>query len=233
VRSPNDGPDIPGDPQPLPQQNGTGMMEITLKLENTEAHTSPNNSGSGEITFKADFAITKAEKIFGNLVATEIFFIQQDLTKSGNLVTGVLKRRPKSNLEYSNASLQGTYTFASIGRYGATPQARTGIVTYDGKGTGSGFAIANFNFPPDPAKRVVFRGNVSDVSEVNKDGTGTFRFTNGTRYAAIVITQAEKIRGQLIATEIFFLNFDPCCQFIPVAQPGLNFTTTVVTRLPN
>jgi hypothetical protein len=233
VRSPDDPADNPGDSQPPPQQNASGKMTITLKLKSSE-----DPSGGTETTlppYNTDFVITKAERIRGKLVAIEIFFYRYDRTPTatGNFVTGVFKRRSDTPQKFTATSLQGNYAFASVGRYGETPQARGGIVTYDGNGNGSGYAILNlFDNPADPSGRGIIRGGFTDTFTVNSDGTGDFFFGDSPfeRYAAFVITKAQKIKGELVATEIAFgAYYNPCC-FRGFVN---NFTTTLVTRLPD
>jgi hypothetical protein len=224
VRSPNDPPDNPDDPQPPPQQNGIGTMTIT-KLDGSEV--------------VLDFVITKAKRTSHRKIATEVFFIQQDRTELGNLVTGFFKQRSqtqenaKANLRFTNGSLFGNYAFTSVGRGGEMPQARSGIVNYDGNGVGYGFQILNL-FDPDPpaaaGQRVIFRSDFKDTWEVEPDGTGTI-FYDDSLYAAFVITKAEKKHGHLVATEISILNFEPCC-FVDFGRVN-NFTTYFVRRLPD
>jgi hypothetical protein len=228
VRSPMDlsetGEELP------PQQNASGKMTITFSLVASE---NPSGIPGTESTFNTDFVITKAKKIQGKLVATEIFFYRHDRTATGNLVTGVFKRRIAASGQYTDASLQGNYAFASVGRYGETPQARGGIVTYDGKGNALGYATLNlFDNPADPSGRGIIRVGFTDVFTVNPDGTGDV-FLDAKkqfRYAAFVITKAAKINGNLVATEIAFgAYYNPCC-FEGAVN---NFTTTLVTRLPD
>jgi hypothetical protein len=162
------------------------------------------------------FVISEFSPQSGIRVGTEFTLIADDLSStSGNLDVAVLKKIPSG--EFNTASLKGTYGFSTSARGGPLPTADAGLTTFDGMGKST--VYFNQNIPGEFfGQRQVFSDSTNLTYMVNPDGTGS------SNVAHFVITEAKKIGGQVLGTEIFFITdaLDPFTG---------NLQTTVAKRL--
>lgn len=166
--------------------DGTGTTRTSFTLPDGSTRE------TGSIFVITDFNIRSGQKI-----AKEFTLISNDLSStSGNLDVATLHQIPSGGFE--NASLKGTYGFYTVGHGGESPTADAGLTTFDGEG--SSVIYFNQNIPGEFfGQREIFSGSVTVSYDVNPDGTGT------SDVASFVITDAKRIDGELIATEVFFI----------------------------
>lgn len=179
--------------------NGTGTIQFVV--------TFPDGR-TADVT--EDFVITRSERRGRSLLATSIFEAQRQpsVVISGTVfVVHTLTRLPDApaGQGYSLASLSGDYSV--VGNYTGHLASVHGVLSFDGRGTFAGSAVAN---QPGPnGSRTIVDVTLGGTYSVNADGTGTMSVTvtqpNGASSTVaedFVITSAELRNRILLATSI-------------------------------
>ncbi len=150
----------------------------------------------------------------------------------------VLSQEVSNNAErrsskYSEASFQGNY--AVVGTYGANVAQALGTLTaHDGKSVTK--EIVNEPLAASTTgERTVVKISSTATFTITSEGTGvvtdTVTLANGSTATVtedLVITKAEVIHGELVATELVSAQREPS-----VVVPGGVFLTRHYTRLPD
>ena len=206
--------------------NGTGTIEFVVTFP--DGHTA-------EVT--EDFVITVSERRGRTLLATSIFEAQQQpsVVISGTVfVVHTLTRLPDDPARrgYSQASLSGDYSV--VGTYTGHVASVLGVMSFDGRGTFAGSAVANQPGPNGP--RTIVNITLAGTYSVNADGTGTMSVTvtqpNGASSTVaedFVITSAELRNRILLATSIV----DAQRQASVILSAGDVFVSHTYSRRPD
>lgn len=133
--------------------------------------------------------------------------------------------------KFSLASIRGDYPI--VGTFSGHVAIELGNQTIDGRGHFTGSSVVNV--PGADGKRRIIPVTFTGTYTVTSDGKGTDSFTvplpNGTTATFtedFIITKAEFIHGELIATEIVAAMREPSA-----VVPGGVLLTHVYTRRPN
>jgi len=136
-----------------------------------------------------------------------------------------------AKLKFSLASIRGDYPI--VGTFSGQVAVELGNQTIDGLGHFTGSSVVNA--PSPDGKRRIIPVTFTGTYTVTSDGKGTDSFTvplpNGTSATLtedFIITKAEVIHGELIATEIVAAVREPSA-----VVPGGVLLTHVYTRRPN
>jgi hypothetical protein len=173
------------------EKQGIGTGQIITNLP--DGSTSEN---------KLNLVVTKAKIIDQKREAEELFLIPQNLTPANGLETVVAKRLPDEG-KFTNASLQGNYSYNIIGEGGQSPIAGLGILTCDGKGNCSGNIAINRPGASAGERTVTTTSSVMPYT-INSDGTGTATPPNESEIV-LLITKAEVVNDLKVAQEMFFI----------------------------
>jgi hypothetical protein len=215
---------IPGG-ENIPGTPGTPFFQRQVFSGNVSFTYEVNTDGTGQSDV-AHFVITQAKMIDNKLVATEVFFVADDVDPfTGNLLTTIATRlSPNLNPMqggFSVKSLNGTYGGKVIGRGGHTQQITVSALTFDGAGNFSGPGIINL---PGQfyGERTFVQAPFVGTYTVRRDGFGT-AVNGGESYFAV--TKNQRIGGVNVATEFALV--------VRELQPTGNLITAIFTRLPD
>jgi hypothetical protein len=200
-----------------------GQRQVFSDSTNLTYTVNPDGTGSSNV---AHFVITKAAKIGGQVVGTEVFFITDALDPfTGNLQTTVAKRlSPNPNptvAGFGKASLLGSYAGKVIGHGSPTQQVTAAVLNFDGNGNFAGSGTINL---PGASfgQRIFTEAPFVGTYSVNANGVGTA--LNGGE-SAFVITKIERINGMKVASEFALVVKD--------LQATGNLITATFTRRPD
>jgi hypothetical protein len=119
---------------------------------------------------------------------------------------GYAKDEDTSRAKCSEATLKGTYLFAQNGveikGTEQRPFAIAGYDVFDGNGRVKGLASANFN------GKITRNEPLSGTYTVKANCTGTFTFTNGTRYDMFIAPDGSKFAFVRTNPEIVSAGFE-------------------------
>lgn len=164
--------------------------------------------GEGSLGFDAGFSsaiyVVRDSSIFrGRKIATEIAFVADGLTASGNVLKGYLKRRMRHR-DFSESSVAGNYGLINEGFGGQGQGISVGVVTWE---EDSNYIFGDFtgSFPGASAdERSIIKFFSGGPYSINADGSGiTLSDTTGGQ-SHYLITETEWYRGKLLAKEIYF-----------------------------
>jgi len=187
------------------------------------------NIGRGTLDMDQEsfiFSVANSKYKNGVLLATKISFVMDRLSQTGNVVTGIIKKRHDKQLNNFNiSSMDGDYGFINFGRGGTSPGIAIGNVNWnsDTEIVSGDFTV---NIPgSESGSRVLFDFFSSGPYTVNQNGLGsTFSDTTGGS-SRFLVTEATVEDGAVTAEEILFIP-----QFL---DPVGNFSPAFITRIKN
>ncbi len=185
--------------------------------------------GIGEGVFGFSSALTSAIYVVrdfkvrrGKKMATEIAFVADGLTESGNVLRGFIKKRTRRH-DFTDASVDGDFGLINEGFGGLGQGIAVGVVTWEDD---SNYIFGNFtgSFPgPNPGERSIIEFFSGGPFSINPDGTGvTLSETTGGQ-SHYLVTETEWHRGKQIAKEIYFA--------VEFLDPFGNWSPATMTRI--
>ena len=211
--------DIPGSPAPSFSQRQvfSGSANLTYQVN-------PDGTGKSNV---AHFVITEAKKMGNQLVATEVFFISDDLDRfSGNLHTTTLTRlsvvsRSRARRLHRREPQGNVRRQGHRARWSDAADHRR-HVAFNGAGRFDGPGIINLARPgirPEDIPNGSIRRHIHRAAERVR------HHAQRRRDLTSVITKSKLINGVRVATEFALI--------VKELQPTGNLITAIFTRLPD
>ncbi len=207
----------------------TGLDGRARTVEEVDVDGQYSVDGVGEGVFGFSSALTSAIYVVrdskvrrGKKMATEIAFVADGLTETGNVLRGFIKKRTRRH-DFTDASVAGDFGLINEGFGGLGQGIAVGVVTWEEE---SNYIFGNFtgSFPgPNPGERSVIEFFSGGPFSINPDGTGvTLSDTTGGQ-SHYLVTETEWYRGKQIAKEIYFA--------VEFLDPFGNWSPATMTRI--
>ncbi len=207
----------------------TGLDGHARTVKEVDVDGQYSVEGVGEGTFGFSSALTSAIYVVrdskvrrGKKMATEIAFVADGLTETGNVLRGFIKKRTRRH-DFTDASVAGDFGLINEGFGGLGQGIAVGVVTWEEE---SNYIFGNFtgSFPgPNPGERSIIEFFSGGPFSINPDGTGvTLSDTTGGQ-SHYLVTETEWYRGKQIAKEIYFA--------VEFLDPFGNWSPATMTRI--
>ncbi|MFL0799893.1 MAG: hypothetical protein K6L80_05555 [Agarilytica sp.] len=216
--------------------NISGSLRVNTGLDGQPRTVSEVNvdgqysiEGIGEGVFGFSSALTSAIYVVreskvrrGKKRVTELAFVADGLTETGNVLRGFIKKRTRKH-DFTDASVAGDFGLINEGFGGLGQGIAVGVVTWE---PDTNYIFGNFtgSFPgQNPGERSVIEFFSGGPFSINPDGTGvTLSDTTGGQ-SHYLVTETEWYRGKQIAKEIYFA--------VEFLDPFGNWSPATMTRI--